>query len=65
MPEKLNLDEQNVDVFELTTTQARSIDVESELEIGEQLQLALDEAQAKAFSDEHDVSYLVLKIMKG
>ena len=65
MPEKLNLDEDNVDVFDLTTTQARSIDVESELEIGEQLQLALDEAQARAFSDEHDVSYLVLKITKG
>jgi hypothetical protein len=65
MPEKLNLDEENVDVFDLTTTQARSIDVESELEIGEQLQLALDEAQARAFTDEHDISYLVLKITKG
>ena len=61
----LNLEDDNVDVFEMTTTQVRSLDIESELDIGEQLDLAFDNAQGKAFTGEHEVSYLVLKITKG
>jgi hypothetical protein len=61
----LDLEADNVKVFELTTTQARAIDIESELDVGDQLDLALDEAQADAFTDDSDVSYLVIKITKG
>jgi hypothetical protein len=65
MPQFLNLDNDNVDVFEMTTTQARALDIESELDVGEQLAMALDNAQARAFTSEHDVSFLVLRITKG
>lgn len=61
----LDLEADNVKVFELTTTQARAIDIESELDVGDQLDLALDETQADAFTDDSDVSYLVIKITKG
>jgi hypothetical protein len=62
---KLDLEADNVEVFELTTTQARAIDITSELDVGDQLDLALDEAQGRAFTDESDISYLVIKITKG
>jgi hypothetical protein len=61
----LDLEADNVDVFELTTTQARAIDITSELDVGDQLDLALDGAQGRAFTDDSDVSYLVIKITKG
>jgi hypothetical protein len=60
----LDLEADNVEVFELTTTQARAIDITSELDVGDQLDMALDGAQAKAFTDDSDVSYLVIKITK-
>jgi hypothetical protein len=62
---ELDLEADNVEVFDLTTTQARAIDITSELDVGDQLDMALDEAQARAFTDESDVSYLVIKITKG
>jgi hypothetical protein len=62
---KLDLEDDNVEVVEITTTQARAIDVESELPAGEEVNTALDKVQAKAFTDEHEVSYLVIKITKG
>jgi hypothetical protein len=65
MTEKVNLDDDNVIVVEMTTTQARTIDIDSELEIGEEFETALDNAQAKAFTNEHDISWLVIKITKG
>jgi len=64
MPE-LDLEAGDVEVFELTTTQARAIDITSELDVGDQLDMALDEAQARAFTNDSDVSYLVIKITKG
>jgi hypothetical protein len=62
---ELDLEADNVEVFDLTTTQARAIDITSELDVGDQLDMALDEAQARAFTDESDVFYLVIKITKG
>jgi hypothetical protein len=61
----LNLEDNNVDVFEMTTTEVRALDVTSDLDIGEQLDLAFDEAQGKTFTGDHEVSYLVIKITKG
>jgi hypothetical protein len=64
MMPNLDLEAENVELFELTTTQARAIDITSELDVGDQLDMALDLAQAKAFTDDSDISYLVIKITK-
>jgi hypothetical protein len=63
--EKIDLDADNVVFVEITTTQARAIDVDSELPAGEEVNTALDNAQAKAFTGEHEISYLVIKIKMG
>jgi hypothetical protein len=61
----LDLEADNVEVIEITTTQARSIDISSELEAGEIMEFAMDNAQAKAFTHSHEESYLVIKITYG
>jgi hypothetical protein len=55
---KFNLDDDNVEVVELSLQKARSDD----LDLAELLVGPVDEAQAKVFGGDHTVSYVVIRI---
>jgi hypothetical protein len=60
---KLNLDDDNVEMVEITVAQARELDVmDPDTGVGEKLTTAMDNAQAKVFGGDHRESYLVIKI---
>jgi hypothetical protein len=63
---KLDLNDDNVFVVEIPVHYAREIDIVSpDTGAPEKILEALDNAQAKVFTDEHECSYLVIKITKG